>query len=618
MPSIQIPQKNIRRWTGPYPGNYYGDLWKTFNVDLDKEPGKISLSPRLKRIFDTGDTTDTGSLPFDVITGFLYSDADCIGRWWGVSQVGGRVFRSGANLSPADSDWTADTYANTPTQAYDFAIFGNDSRQDSGRNQLLVTNGSNISVLNDTGGNTWNNSYWQTTLNQPAIPLGAIEYFPLVKKILVASANLLHTIQRTSDSANETASYARLVLPAEYSITRIFTTPQRAWLIAKHNFGGIGAIVEWDGFSQSYNQIHQAFSTYPLSGVNYNGVPIVINDKGVVLEHNGSTFVPMRRNGQDVSLGLNNTPLSLGANGIAPRGMAVTESGLILINAGGPTTVPLGHERMSAGIWCLNPITGQLYSKYTPGKWGEVALGDTSIDFGAQIINRPGAIATVNASVSSQDFIASGIYEKDNSSVFRAIFAPQVNTDIVATQGYFITQYYPSDNIKDAWDSLWLRFKQFSTAANRIVVKARGVKPLVTANKLTPLQKVITWTSTTTFTVTLAGGDDSLAVGDEVEVLSGANAGVLAHITTISGAHAALQTITIDETVVSATTTGTARFERWKKVGVISSTTKYEDNVNIGINSSFIQLKVQMRGPASEMAISDLILNSRENIINQK
>ena len=58
---IHIPPQETRRWTGPYLGNYYGTLWKTFNVDLDKNEGKISLSQRFQRIEDTVETAGIGN-----------------------------------------------------------------------------------------------------------------------------------------------------------------------------------------------------------------------------------------------------------------------------------------------------------------------------------------------------------------------------------------------------------------------------------------------------------------------------------------------------------------------------------------------------------------------------
>ncbi len=75
-----------------------------------------------------------------------------------------------------------------------------------------------------------------------------------------------------------------------------------------------------------------------------------------------------------------------------------------------------------------------------------------------------------------------------------------------------------------------------------------------------------------------------------------------------------MQTITIDETLTASTNTARARFDRWKKLGTISSTAKYEEVVNIGVDSSFIQFKVELRGPVAEMEIGELVVNTRPSI----
>jgi hypothetical protein len=162
-----------------------------------------------------------------------------------------------------------------------------------------------------------------------------------------------------------------------------------------------------------------------------------------------------------------------------------------------------------------------------------------------------------------------------------------------------------------------VKFKRFMTTGSQVIVKARSTRPLTLANRR-PLLATITWTSTTTFTLTLAAGDDALAVGDEVEVMNGVNAGTLAHITIISGNHAAIQTITIDETVTTGSSTSIGRFERWKKCGVLTNTSKYEDVVNVGLTGSFVQLKIELRGLASEQEVSELVLNFNNNLKNQK
>lgn len=615
MPSLSIPPILTRRWSGPYLGDYYGVLWKTFNVDLDAREGKVMLSRRMQRIQDTGEVTGNA-----VYSAFTRTNADCEDRYWGVRLREG-LAKTDSSSTPLPSDsWDTDAIASSPVTPVDFTINGNDSRNDSGRNKLFVTTDSgDIAVLNDTGNNVWTASWWITKHGQLALDTVAlfrpIEYFPFRKITIVGSGNQIHTISRPSDTQNDTLTFGRLIIPKVLNAQHIFSTSNRSWICTHNRFGGEGKIVEWDGYSESYNEIHSIYGTAALSGVDVDGIPIILNDRGAFLEFNGQNFQPMIRNGQEIAF-----PLPEGASlisgkdtsmtvSVAPRGMTVGEDGLVYINVKEGT---VAGERFSAGIWCLNPITGRLYNKHALGQWGD------STDYGHQNISTPGALYNIPSSVSSRNLLAGGIINVSvGGTPQTGIWLQEAETSTTLTKGYFITQFIPASEIQDQYDSIWTLFKRFMTSGSQIILKARGTRSLYLANRR-PLSATITWTSTTTFTLTLASADDSLAVGDEVEVINGVNAGYLAHITTISGAHAAVQTITIDETVTTGSSTSIARFERWKKLGVISNTSKYEDSLNVGIHSSFLQIKGEIRGLASEQELSSLILNFNSNLGNKK
>ena len=608
---FEIPPKELNRWTGPYLGKFHGVLWKTSNVDLDRNEGTIGLSRRLQRIEDTTEITESNQY-----SAFLRTNADCTDRYWALNYSGALVKTDSVapeNATLPSDDWDTDGTASTPDSCMDFTVHGNDSRNDSGRNKLFVTTwAGDIAVLNDTGNNAWTASWWQTKHSQAALTQNVlfrpIQYFPFRKITILGSGNLVHTISRPTDSQNDTVTYARLVLPKDLRTRHIFHTKSRAWILTDHRYGGEGQIIEWDGFSETYNDNYSAHGVSALSGVNYRGVPVVLNERGVFLEFNGQGFEPMYRNGKRIAFPLaDGSSLISGADtsmtsAVFPRGMTVGEDGYIYINVAQATAA---SERFHAGIWCLDPVSGRLYNKSALGRWGD------STDYGAKQISAAGGLQWIPSSVSSRNLLAGGIIQTSAAGTAQTgIWLQEAETSTTATRGYFITNFIPADEIQDAFDTIWLKFRRF-------IIKAKGTRSLYLANRR-PLDATITWTSTTTFTLTLAATDDSLAVGDEVEVLNGSNAGILAHITTISGAHAALQTITIDETVTTGSSTSVARFDRWKKLGTISNVEKYEDVLNIGIKSSFIQFKVELRGLASEMELSTMILNNDVNLRNKK
>lgn len=609
-----IPPREIRRWTGPYLGNYYGTLWKTYNVDLDKSEGKVSLSRRMQRIEDSNDQIAHLS-GTNRVHAFLRSNADCTDRYWALTDTGLLNTDSATpefNTLPSDS-WDTDGVTSSPTDPLDFTVHGNDSRNDSGRNKLFVTRDTGIDVLNDTGNNAWTVNWWGTKHSQPTLDSNSrhpIEYFPFRKITLVGDGNLIHTISRPSDTQNDTLSYGRLVLPKNLRIRHIFTTTNKAWILCDHRFKENGQIVEWDGSNASYNDIHNAYSVSALSGINNKETPIVLNSKGQFLEYTGRGFAPMIRNGQKIAFPsfeesgnhlLEDSSVTTGGSitgRVDPRGMTVGEDGNIYINRRGPQT---SSFRDAGGIWCLNPETGRLYNKYSLGQWGD------STDYGVQEVYGAGAIYSVPSSTNQRDLLAGGTIFNTATATQGGIWLVEEPGDTAPTKGYFITQYIPSSEIKETWQNLWVKYERYINAADRIIVKAKGTRSLILSGGA-PLTATITWTSTTTFTLTLASADDALQVGDEVEILNGANSGWLSHITTISGAHAALQTITIDETVTTASGTATALIDRWKKCKTITAGTVMEDMANVGIDSSFIQFKVELRGLERELKIPELIV----------
>jgi hypothetical protein len=614
-----IPSKDLQRWTGPYLGNYYGVIWKTFNIDLDKSEGKIIPSRRFERIEDTiSDFTGDGAY-----TTFLRCNADCTDRYWALRNNGGLCKTDSASPEnsclPSDS-WDTDALDSTPITPRDMAVIENDSRSDSGKNKLFVTTDSgDIAVLNDSGDNKWTGSWWITKQAQTALTQNVlnrpIDYFPFVRIGVVGSGNFIHTITRTTDTQNHGVTAKRLVLPNYLNIRHIFHTNNREWILTDHKYGGIAQVAEWDGSSTTYNNIYDAHAVSALSGVDYYGSPIILNSNGQFLEFDGVRMVPMVRNGQKIALPLDNgVSLASGTDtsmtvAVAPRGMSVGEDRLIYINLKQGNTA---SERYSAGVWCLDPLIGRLYNKYSIGRYGD------SVDYGHQEIATPGALYWINSNISERNLLAGGtINTTGTAGEQTGIWLLENTTSTTLSKGYIITQFIQAEEVQEMWDSLWLRFKKFATTGSQFIGKAKGTNSLQLANKK-PLQATITWTSTTTFTLTLASADDSLSVGDEVEILNGVNSGLLAHITEISGAHGALQTITIDETATTGSSTSKARFERWKKLGIINNNTKYVAPLNIGITSSFLQLKIEIRGTFSEMELSSLILNSNINSKSKK
>ena len=80
MPSISVSQN--KEWRGVFPGNYKGNLWQTFNIDLERSENRIKLGDKFRIITD-GDEAAAPGIPYK----FLRTNADATDRWWCLSST---------------------------------------------------------------------------------------------------------------------------------------------------------------------------------------------------------------------------------------------------------------------------------------------------------------------------------------------------------------------------------------------------------------------------------------------------------------------------------------------------------------------------------------------------
>lgn len=225
--------------------------------------------------------------------------------------------------------------------------------------------------------------------------------------------------------------------------------------------------------------------------------------------------------------------------------------------------------------------------------------------------------------------MAGRVYDVFSGTTVNAIFNHVGNTDSDTTnRGYFVTGFFNSENINDVWNEIWVKFRKFYLAGNLIVVKYRTQEMFVdSANN--PQEATMTWASTTTMTGVVPTG---VVVGDEVEVLSGDNAGCTFHITTFSATPdgSSSITVTVDEAhPFTSTSAVLVRFDNWRKLqigdsdaisdsdatarkmnlpGTASDTTD-DARINEG---NFMHVKVELRGAVNE--VDELIIKSKKGL----
>ena len=615
---MPIPQN--KKWRGMKPGNYSGNLWSSWNIDLEKSPGRLLLSDKLRR-FSSG---------LGVVYKFLRTNATTTDEWFGIVH-GVDVLRNGNSTITAGT-WVTDDTTGTFNDPRDMVL--HETANDEQR--LICSRATDIAILNSTGtANAWDDNWWTAVAGGPT--LTSLDFHPLARlqKLVIvgdkqSSIPVIHTVD-----LNDVVTTSRLSFPIEYTVRHIITTSNRFWIALQHDTDGRARIIEWDGFSLTYNNEYDLEGSFPLTGFEVNDIPYFITEKGFIFRFTGGGFKKVQDfnlQEQDMVFGSSLTA----ENTILPYGSFV-DGHIVYINVGIPIitstsdadTLTLGVRKARSGIWIFNTENENLYHHMGIG---EHASSGTDINYGCGYLDQVGAVLT---STVGQDriLIASGSVFTGGATwlagtengIYRMQRGILQGSNEGRTRGYIIIPYLPIADVKAMWEGLWVKFRRFhldagaSTTTDRIIVKWRVLDPLHEADAQDPntnfneyFHSQGTWASTTTFAAKVPIG---VSVGNEVEILTGDNAGCSFNVSALSATpdNSTSITVTIDETApTNSTDTFLCRFDNWNTETAISSTTIGNQKVpftNIG-HGEFIQLKIELRGFATEIDELDPIFKT--------
>ena len=624
MPAIRIPRVT-GNWTGRYQGDFFGDIKRSFNVDLERNPGKIQLSQRHNMVFNS-DSTAPGDSNFRRVEAFARVNfaSDSGTRYYALtsdSELADQsrlpIYRSGD--SNGDTGWATDTVGNIfgTTRSYqDMVNFPNPT--DTNPDRLFISMNDSFVVVHTGVSDTLG---WRvdTAVIPPGFALTDSGQFfhPLdvfEGTLLVGAKNKMSTF----DNVDSGFINNRMVIPAQYYMHHLFHTPGSEWILSA-NEALEGLISEWDGYSllplRNYN-----ISSVPISGVDYYGVPVVILADGRILSGGSGGFSPIRDPiGRELSLPIENEngnsllgqrsfPLDPSKFAIARRGMIV-DGEVIKFNLGQSDTELFGGYEQNSGIWVLNPKQGLLYNSSSLAHDDNLGHGRVRKS-GAMIRDPFGGIKLASGTFHSNfdtSYIAS-------INTFRAIDDSSIQI------GFFEIQWANTPQADASWQSVWVKHRKFADTNVKILAKARIEEGPFFLDSDVDLPNIaqVDFDDDTAFQVLLSTTADSLIVGDEIEVLAGPNAGKLAHITAISGAHGTNQTFTIDETFDSSASLSAATFRRWVKLTLPNGDSAITHGDSEVVHQFIIPgsmshapkitVKLEMRGRARDISIEELAL----------
>lgn len=596
---IKFPQKGTPIYQAPR-GNVRGNLWSTFNIDLQSNPGRIRLGDKLAQIYSSADDADLG-LP----VAFEFFNAG----WYAI--CGTKIFVQGSS-APFGNAWLEDTATGAQTNYEadfsDLAIFNEriwattatglysgtgsawTSRASLGNNLHKLAYLKNTDRLYFTGDNS---SFGNNSLS--SIGTDDVEFNPPSQYSINVSSGggSVGDIIRTIAASDKDIYISVVAVGQSYSSSS----------------GNVGKLLIWDGINQqAYAQVIMEDSGGLVAMKVYNGILYGVDTRARVLRFNGSGFDEIARLPHGEFYGIRSADLD--SNGasyhVHHNGIDFTENNTMLIAVNGRRTSNLEtlySENVPSGIWECDLATGNLTHKHSFTYKGYTS--STVTDFGQQQIYSIGAVklqkmnrAKTGSVEGRADIICgasfftdggAGTDSADKSAIFLSSGKGGTSDYEGEKRGYFVTTWIDSENMQDVWQKLGIKHREFLNANDKIVAKYR-------TREYEPTYATITWTSTTTFTTTTdISAYWTSGTGGEVEVIRGFGGGTVAHITSIVN-NAGTYTVTIDEiaTGVSNNDTATARFQHWTKIAAVTLQNLESEIHAIGASSERIQLKFVM------------------------
>lgn len=592
---IPIPDPKTKIWNQPGFGDTQGTFWKSFNLDVNENEGKVRLAKRM----------------------ILNTSSDDVGTMGGVP-VGFRAFGSGSHVYTAAGTGGTGYVFKTSVNAIDAAfakdaISGSPTTVDSAysdidilNGQLFVTTTSQAVYYLNNAESTWNSfNAVSSDSNKPHMlcTFGGRMY------MTYAGNSIISWDSSASPSAASAGGQYTLSLQTDTSnsqITWIRPASDRIWIGTVNKQGGKAYIHSWDGSSNQVTTSYRLRASGALACTILNDVPYVMDSNGTLLAWNGGTFVETSYLNTQNNRYLYNALGATNLRFIHPNGMAVINGCVHLLMDGraydGATGNPDTFSQIyfvPSGVYEFDTLSGGTFNVFqNKGMIHKYSItlahaADAITDYGQNRLKGVGAIAELaflqNSTPYNGTFLIGASYSDDVSSSGGTKFGIWYDNILDTKQkaGYFITPKIYSPNVTENWQKLFVQARDLLTSGDKIVIKHRI--------KDTPAtEAVVIPTSSSQFTY---AGDltGSVAVGDEIEFVQATNSGICCHVIAISYNGSSTTTVTVDETITANSPhTSKISYQKWTKAKVMSYSMPNAAEVAVGKIGSWVQFKLWM------------------------
>lgn len=578
---ISIPSSGA--YTQPNDSDVSGNIFKSFNLDLVDNRGRMRVGTRLVLGLSSSTYPSDFTAQPTAFRGFSSSSGNLI-----FALCAGKIYQSNADYP--GSGFT--TFAGTlPT---DLTAFNSD----------LEIYGPDLYVTGSTG--LYKLSFGTT--NFSAFLYNTLGSASQHKLCAFNGTNLLYVtnndnvIYSWNGSAMTTSGANSLTInnPSKHSIAWIKAGSDKVWIgfnSGINSSGSRGSIFSWDGASIIPSKEYKLSSPGSYGCVIKDDVPWTMDAYGRLLAWNGGTFIEKARLNRrtDQLFSMSSTAPYVHSNGMSLVNGRIN----ILINASHYNATASVENQIPSGIWEYDESIG-LYHKHS---FGLSTSAGTIQDWGAQRIAAAGALYEFNypdnASARNGTFVAGASYYTDASSNLYGIFSDD-SLDTLQKTGIYVSPKIDAQDdaahgigvISDVWQKLFITYRKLLAATDKITAKYRTVED-------TPTDITGTWVSSTSTTTTFTTSTDissywTSGTGGEVEIIQGQGAGRAPHITSIT-TNGIVYTVTVDEGMaVTAAATFTAKVSSWTKISPLLAMTGSFSEFPISADSTWIQLKLSM------------------------
>lgn len=594
---IDIPKKN--KLVQGNDGELQGSLSRTFNVDLEQDKGKITLSRRLNR------NTTLDSLDLANAATSFFAD-----RYFSI--VDGTIYKSSADTEgDPNVGMIADTSTGTPTDLLDLS-------------DLKLFNGRLYALGEDfykKDGSVHTSTWVDLSYT------GTSRYF----RTSDVYANRLYFSEFTNGKGSvysittadiiTTSGANTLDLPDyNYIASSIRAASDGLWIAASNRTTGRAKVYKWDGVTE--NTIDASYNIPDVSIkslIIHNDRPYIVTGCGIIMTFNGSFFEEIARFPFD-----NKKPYNFASvdrdGWTHDNAIAVIDGQIHILISNKPldSNVDLNkNNRLYGGIWVLNE-QNWLYHKYafSAGGW------NSSANYAANPvnINKVGALFQAATYYKIDDFEKVGKFMctadyYDSGTLYGGIFAisdsyedgNDTSYELLANLGWYVTSQIQAEQVTESWQDIIIAFKKLANSTDHIVIKARS-------NDDDGYYANATFTSTTTFTstdTTMANIKTDFDNNEDQEItfLDTKNGGWCSHIENIAES-GGTYTVTVDETLPSTSVSSDFYVEKWNKLGTITDSNNELtwDRFAVGLDGkTWVQFKVFMIGKGTSPTIERLI-----------